>query len=77
MTVVVMTVVGPFLSSKDLSRILVPLVFIQEVQHAREELAEGMRGAMGGFADAVLERLMRAGVAWHHAGMAHSPRHHS
>ncbi|BDA50034.1 DNA polymerase theta [Coccomyxa sp. Obi] len=40
----------------------------EEVRQAREDLAEGMRGAMGGFADAALERLMRAGVAWHHAG---------
>lgn len=35
-----------------------------------------MRGAMGGFADAALERLMRAGVAWHHAGLTLEERAH-
>lgn len=35
-----------------------------------------MRGAMGGFADATLERLMRAGVAWHHAGLTLEERAH-
>ena len=43
---------------------------------ARDELAEAMRGAMGGYADAVLERLMRSGVAWHHAGLTLEERAH-
>ena len=43
---------------------------------ARDELAEAMRGAMGGYADAVVERLMRSGVAWHHAGLTLEERAH-
>ncbi len=49
---------------------------MQEVVRARDELAQAMRGAMGGYADATLERLMRAGVAWHHAGLTLEERVH-
>ena len=55
---------------------MVAHVCVQETRQARAELAEGMRGAMGGFADAALERLMLAGVAWHHAGLTLEERAH-